>query len=178
MAVDEIMIDEEFYTVLTNRQTGRIALLAETLQVADLRRLVTQMGDAAGKGKEIAMILSATYENFSAQCFPKATVIADKFHLVKHIAEAVQVFRLRLKQEELSKIPSTKKERRGCEEATRLINGESRIEMLTRSRYLLFKKEENRTVPQQKRASLFCFCQSSYLILQNELLIVLVGKRR
>ena len=154
MAVDEKMIDEEFYTVLTNRQTGKIALLAETLQVADLRRLVTQMGDAAGKVKEITMDLSTTYKNFAAQCFPNATVIADKFHVVKHIVEAVQAFRLRLKQEELSKIPSTKKERREYEKATRLINGESRTEMLTRSRYLLSKKEENWTVSQQKRASL------------------------
>lgn len=154
MAVDEKMIDQEFYTVLTNRQTGKIALLAETLQVADLSKLIAQMGAAANEVKEITMDLSATYEKFAEQCFPKATVIADKFHVVQHIVEAVQAFRLRLKQEELSKIPATKKERRQYEKATKLINGESRIEMLTRSRYLLFKREENWTVSQAKRASL------------------------
>ncbi len=69
-----------------------------------------------------------------------------------HIVEAVQA--LRLKQEELSKLPTTKKERRQYEKATQFVNGESRIEMLTRSRYLLFKKEENWTVSQRKRAAL------------------------
>jgi transposase len=154
MAVDEKMIDQEFYTVLTNRQTGKIALLAETLQVTDLRRLITKMGEKVNDIKEITMDLSPTFEKFAEQCFPQATIIADKFHVVQHIVEAVQSYRLRLKQEELSKIPATKKERKVYEKATKLINGESRIEMLTRSRYLLFKREENWTASQQKRASL------------------------
>jgi transposase len=154
MAVDEKMIDEEFYTVLTNRQTGKIALLAETMQVADLSKLIDKMGEAKNVVKEITLDLSPTYEKFADWCFPGATLVADKFHIVKHIVEAVQALRLRCKQEELSKIPTTKKERKQYEKATKLINGESRIEMLTRSRYVLFKREENRTASQQKRAAL------------------------
>lgn len=154
MAVDEKMIDEEFYTVLTNRQTGKIALLAETMQVAELSKLIDKMGEAKNVVKEITLDLSPTYEKFADRCFPGATLVADKFHVVKHIVEAVQALRLRCKQEELSKIPATKKERKQYEKATKLINGESRIEMLTRSRYVLFKKEENWTASQQKRAAL------------------------
>ena len=52
MAVDEKMIDEEFYTVLTNRQTGKIAMLAQTMQVADLSKLVTAMGEAKNRVKK------------------------------------------------------------------------------------------------------------------------------
>jgi transposase len=74
--------------------------------------------------------------------------------VVKHITEAVQTLRLRLKQEETALLPSGKKERRKYEKQTRLINGESRIEMLTRSRYLLFKRPEKHTPSQQKRAVL------------------------
>lgn len=154
MAVDEKMIDEEFYTVLTNRQTGKIALLAETMQVADLSKLIDKMGEAKNVVKEVTLDLSPTFEKFAEQCFPGATLVADKFHVVKHVVEAVQALRLRCKQEELSKIPTTKKERKEYEKATKLINGESRIEMLTRSRYVLFKREENWTASQQKRAAL------------------------
>ena len=81
-------------------------------------------------------------------------MVADKFHVVKHIIEAVQTVRLRLKQEEIAKLPTTKKERKEYEKHTKLINGESRIELLTRSRYVLFKRTENWTVSQQKRAIL------------------------
>ncbi len=71
-----------------------------------------------------------------------------------HLLLQPQALRLRLKQEELSQLPTTKKQRREYEKATKLINGESRIEMLTRSRYVLFKREENWTASQQKRAAL------------------------
>lgn len=154
MAVDEKMIDEEFYTVLTNRETGKIALLAETLTVADLNKLMDKMGEAKKRVKAITADLSPTYERFCEQSFPQAILVADKFHVVKHIVEAVQSFRLRLKQEEIALLPTTKKERRAYEKQTRLINGESRIEMLTRSRYVLFKRPENWTASQQKRARL------------------------
>jgi transposase len=54
----------------------------------------------------------------------------------------------------MAKLPTTKKERRDYEKLTKLINGESRIEMLTRSRYILFKRTEDWTASQQKRATL------------------------
>lgn len=154
MAVDEKMIDEEFYTVLTNRETGKIALLAETLTVKDLNMLIDKTGEAKQRVKTITADLSPTYEKFCEQSFPDAVLVADKFHVVKHIVEAVQTLRLRLKQEEITKLPATKKERREYEKQTKLINGESRIELLTRSRYVLFKRTENWTASQQKRAGL------------------------
>lgn len=154
MAIDEKMIDEEFYTVLSNRRTGKIALLAETLRVDELGDLIDKMADSRQVVREITVDLSPSYERFCEQSFPGATVIADKFHVVKHIVEATQAMRLRLKQEELGALPISKKQRREVEQATKLINGETRIEMLTRSRYLLFKRQANWTHSQQKRAQL------------------------
>lgn len=154
MAVDEKMIDQEFYTVLTNRQTGKIAMLAETLTVKDLNKLIDKVGEAKEQVKIITSDLSPTYEKFCEQSFPRAMMVADKFHVVKHIIEAVQTLRLRLKQEEIAKLPTTKKERKEYEKQTRLINGESRIELLTRSRYVLFKRPADWTASQQRRANL------------------------
>ena len=154
MAVDEKMIDQEFYTVMTNRQTGKIALLAETLTVKDLNMLIDKTGEAKHLVKTITADLSPTYEKFCEQSFPDAILVADKFHVVQHIVEAVQSLRLRLKQEEIAKLPTTKKERKEYEKSTKLINGESRIELLTRSRYVLFKRTDNWTAFQHKRATL------------------------
>ena len=92
----------------------------------------------------------------------------DKYHVVKHITEAVQSVRIRLKQEELSALPATVKERKQKKKETRLINGETKIEMLTRSRYLLFKMREKWTPSQQKRATLlfdtFPVLQTTYTL--------------
>jgi len=154
MSIDEKMIDDEFYTVMTNRETGKIALLAETLSCRELNGLIDEIAPINKKVKTITADLSPTYEKFCEQAFPQATLVADKFHVVKHITEAVQSLRVRLKQEELSKLQPTKKERRDYEKNTPLLNGESRIEMLTRSRYLLFKRKEDWTAGQNRRALL------------------------
>jgi transposase len=171
MSVDEKMIDEEFYTVMTNRETGKIALLAETLTVNELNRLVDKIEDARQKVKIITADLSPTYEKFCEQSFPHALIVADKFHVVKHIVEAAQTLRLRLKQEEIATLPTTKKERKEYEKQTKLINGESRIELLTRSRYVLFKRSESWTISQQKRANLlfetFPQIQATYALTQQ-----------
>ncbi len=168
MSVDEKMIDNEFYTVMTNRETGKIALLAETMQVKDLNKLIDKIATVKEVVKTITADLSPTYENFCEQSFPQAIIVADKFHVVKHILEAIQALRMRLKQAEIAKVPATKKERRIYEKETKLINGESRIEMLTRSRYVLFKSEENWSVNQQKRAALlfetYPLLKSTYLL--------------
>ena len=169
MAIDEKMIDEEFYTVLTNRQTGKIALLAETLRIDELSPLIDKMDESGKVVKEVTMDLSPTYQRLCEQSFPQATIIADKFHVVKHIIESDQAIRLRLKQEELSALPMGKKERRQAEQSTKLLNGETRIEMLARSRYLLFKRQQTWTSSQQKRAQLlfetypeYAYCLSTY----------------
>ncbi len=154
MALDEKMIDEEFYTVMTNRKTGKIALLAETMRIDELSSLIDKIAEVRQRVKEITLDMSPTYEKFCEQNFPKAILITDKFHVVQHIVEAVQAVRIRIKQEELSALPVTVKERKQVEKEARLINGETRIEMLTRSRYLLFKMSDKWTPSQQKRASL------------------------
>jgi formylmethanofuran:tetrahydromethanopterin formyltransferase len=40
MAIDETLIGEDFYTILTNRKTGKIALLAQTVRASELSKLI------------------------------------------------------------------------------------------------------------------------------------------
>jgi hypothetical protein len=154
MSIDEKMIDEEFYTVMTNRQTGKIALLAETIHGDELTGLMNKIPAAKEKVKEITLDMSPSYEKFCRENFPNAIQITDKFHVVKHTVEAVQSLRIRLKQQEQNALPTSAKERRKKENETRLPNGETRVEMLTRSRYLLYKMKDKWTPHQQQRAAL------------------------
>jgi hypothetical protein len=62
--------------------------------------------------------------------------------------------RLRLKQKEITKLPTTKKERNQYEKQSLLINGKSRMEMLTRNGNVLFKRRQYWAALQQKRATL------------------------
>jgi hypothetical protein len=77
MSVDEKMIDEEFHTVMTNRETGKIALLAETFTVTELNTLIDKIPEVKQKVKTITADLSPTYEDFCEQSFPEAVQVAD-----------------------------------------------------------------------------------------------------
>ena len=154
MSIDEKMLDEDFFTVMTNRDTGKIALLAQTIRVNELVKLMDKIPQVQNLPKNITCDLSPTYEKFCNMVFPKATQIADKFHIIRSAIEALQAVRIRLKQSYLASLPKDKKERKAVEEKSRLINHETPAEMLDRSRYLLFKFPEQWTIKQQKRANI------------------------
>jgi len=154
MSIDEKMLDEEFFTVMTNRQTGKIALLAQTMRVDELMKLIEKVPQIQHLPKNITCDLSPTYEKFCNMVFPEATQIADKFHVIRAALESLQAVRIRLKQSYLASLPKDKKERKAAEEKSRLINNETPAEMLSRSRYLLFKRPEEWTMGQQKRADI------------------------
>lgn len=77
MSVDEKMIAEEFYTVIANRETGKIVLLVETLTVTELNKLINKAGEAKQKVKTITADLSPTYEKFCEQSFPSAIIVVS-----------------------------------------------------------------------------------------------------
>lgn len=154
MAVDEKMIDEDFYTVMTNRQTGKIALLAQTVRSKELEKLIEKIPEVKDMVQNITCDLSPTYEKFCNESFAKATQIADKFHVIRYCVEALQAVRIRIKQQIQSDLPKDKKERKEAENASRLANGETPSEMLTRSRYLLFKRTNEWKEHQKRRAEL------------------------
>ena len=154
MSIDEKMLDDDFFTVMTNRDTGKIALLAQTIRVEELIKLIGKIPQVQNIPKNITCDLSPAYEKFCSTVFPQATQIADKFHIIRGALEALQDTRIRFKQNYLASLPKDKKERKTAEEESRLINGETPCEMLSRSRYLLFKRPQEWTTKQQKRASL------------------------
>jgi len=44
MAIDEKQIGGDFYTILTNRNSGKIALLAQTIKASELSQLIPKFG--------------------------------------------------------------------------------------------------------------------------------------
>ena len=173
MAIDEKQIGEEMHTVLSNRDTGKIAMLAKTLKAKELG-ILTSFFD--GKGFEVKTItrdLSNSYDWFCRASFPNAGHIADKFHIIKSLLEACQDVRVRYRQEilrdkrikhEQHKQQEKQRESQYLLEGKRFIkrkfkykeqkteNGETPLELLARSRFLLFKYENQWTQNQKNRA--------------------------
>ena len=62
MAIDEKQIGGDFYTILTNRNSGKIALLAQTIKASELSQLIPKFGLRGFYVKSITRDLSPAYD--------------------------------------------------------------------------------------------------------------------
>lgn len=173
MAVDEKYIKREFYTILTNTDTGRIAMMCRSLDYPTLVFALLRFGcGTLDKVETVTRDLSTTFEAVCSMVFPSAVQTADKFHVVMHLTKALQDYRVRLKkdaerQEKKAAKKHAEKYKANAEkpapdrvpmkkkyQVPRLSNGETRAELLHRSRYLLYKSPHEWNTSQQSRARL------------------------
>lgn len=175
MVLDEKMINDEMYTILSNRETGKIALLAQTLRVEDLCELATHFGDSIEQVQFLNSDMSPVYLKFCRTIFPNAMLTADKFHVISQVLESLQAVRIRLKAQEQAKLPTKKKKARQesqeTEPAEEVKRIETSVEMLTRCRYLLFKRAKDWKPWQAVRAKrlfeLFPELQHAYKLVEQ-----------
>ena len=173
MAVDEKYIKQEFYTILTNADTGRIAMMCRSVDYPTLVMALLRFGcETLDRVRTVTRDLSTTYESVCTMVFPEAVQTADKFHVVTHLAKALQDYRVRLKKEaerqekKAAKAHALKYKANAAKPAGErlpmrkkyrvptLPNGETRAEMLHRCRYLLYKSPQDWDEGQGRRAEL------------------------
>jgi transposase len=173
MSIDEKQIGEEMHTILSNRDTGKIALMVRSMQYSDIEKLLDKESLICRKVETLTRDLSALYAKVGNELFLNSSAIADKFHIIRSLIEACQDVRVRLRQDLLrdkrlkhTAHKSREKEREkecralGKEYVSRsftydddeLSNGETVLEALARSRYLLFKYANDWTYSQYNRA--------------------------
>ena len=154
MAIDEKHIDGRFYTVLSNGKTSKVALLISSIDPKQIGDFLLQFGSEMDKVRVLSRDLAPSFEYVGNTYFPKAKQVADKYHVIKHAVDSLQDIRIRLKQAKLSLQKSQKesiRQAKGLQDknkekpksrikkniALKIENGETLVELLTRSRYLL-----------------------------------------
>ena len=173
MAIDEKQIGEEMHTILSNRETGKIALLARSMRYEDLQKLLNRESLHCRKVETLTRDLSPLYAKVGNELFFNSSPIADKFHIIRSLLEACQDVRVRLRQDLLRdrrlKYQAHKKQEKerkkesqvaGIEYVNKpfhydeemLANKETVLEALARSRYLLFKYPDDWRPSQRNRA--------------------------
>ncbi len=173
MCIDETMIGEEFFTILSSRITGNIAFMANTTRSLELKQASLPLEKQLENVKVINRDLANSYRKFCDITMPTANQVGDKFHVVKLLLDAQQAVRIKQKR----KIDTEKREAHNIfkkEEKTRkeaclsagkkykkqrftyhekkLSNSETPSQILRRSRYLLYKFESQWTEKQTVRA--------------------------
>lgn len=160
MAIDEKHIHGKFYTILSNNDTGKIALMAATHTKKELDKAMVHFGDKRFEVKTLTRDLSNTYDWVGREHFMGAYHIADKFHILRHLFDALHDVRIFYRQQLLTKKRLEQQNQRNgstikkSTKETLLENGDTPAELLARSIYLLYKNESDWTPSQIARANI------------------------
>ena len=161
LSIDEVALSQgELYTIVTNKQAkgraGSIVAIVEGTRADKVIKCLLQMpSHIRRKVKEITLDMAPTMKLIAKTCFVKATQVIDRFHVQKLALEALQEVRIKHRWEaidlENEAILAAKKKGVDYIPET-LITGDTRKQLLARSRYLLYKSREKWTIKQQLRA--------------------------
>lgn len=161
LSIDETSLSNgELYTILTNKEAkGKKGAIVAMIKGTESEFLISKLKKLPeGKRrmvKEITLDMAPSMNLVVKRCFPKAIRVTDRFHVQKLTFEAVQEIRIKYRWEAIDNeneaIKSAKKEKVEYEPEV-FENGDTRRQLLARSRYLLFKNEFKWTKSQKIRA--------------------------
>jgi transposase len=163
LSIDEVALSNgELYTIVTNKQAkgrqGAIVAMAHGTKASEIQPILQKISEEKRMAvEEITMDMAGSMDTIADGSFPEAIQVIDRFHAQKVVSEAVQEIRIELRKkaikEENESMKKARKEHRRYRPAE-YGNGDTKKQLLARSRYLLFKSNGNWTVNQKSRAAI------------------------
>lgn len=167
MTIDDKNIGGEGYTVIANKITGKIAVLAQTTKADILASILQKIPVSIRYSvRIISKDLAEGYDWIARTLFLNAIRVDDKFHVLSLGFEALQNVRVRYRQMVLTEEKNRREEKKSVEREMKTrsrksaarpktyTNGDTKKELLARSRYLLFSFREKWTQSQKERAAI------------------------
>jgi len=171
LSLDETSISNgELYTILTNKaakgRKGSIAAICKGTRTEDIVNVFKRISPIERQRVlEVTLDFSSSMNNAVIESFPNARITIDRFHVQKLVTEAVQAMRIKLRWEaieEENEIIRKARERyenqgeRGKQykrpKLKTYSNGDTKKQLLARSRYLLFRPRSKWSNSQKERA--------------------------
>jgi len=109
MSIDDKAIGHDVFTILSNHDTGKIAMMVESTKAEEVEQAMELFGNDLHKIKNISMDMSPTYALVCGNLMPRATQVIDKFHVMKYVYDAVSEVRIRIRKELTSNLSKGKK---------------------------------------------------------------------
>lgn len=152
----------ELYTIITNKKAkGKkgaiVGIFSGTKVEPIIEQLLKISAKKRAKVKEITLDMANSMKTIAKKCFPKAIQVTDRFHVQKLALEALQDIRIKhrwdaidLENEQIKQARATNKRFSPKE----FSNGDTKKQLLARSRYLLYKDPSNWTENQYSRSKI------------------------
>jgi len=109
MSIDDKAIGHDVFTILSNHDTGKIAMMVESTKAEEVEQAMELFGTDLNKVKNISMDMSPTYSLVCGNLIPRATQVIDKFHVLKYVYDAVGEVRIRIRKELTANLTKGKK---------------------------------------------------------------------
>ena len=161
LSMDETSLSQgELYTIITNKSAhggkGSLVAMIKGTKSEDVIYYINHLPRTKRlKVKEITIDLSPSMRLIAKQAFPNATIVSDRFHVQKLMNEAVSDLRVDLRWQA---IDQENKEIALAKELGRKFishtfeNGDTRRQLLARSRHVVMKHHSRWTDSQKRRA--------------------------
>ena len=161
LSLDETNISNgELYSILTNKAgkggKGSLVAMVEGTKADDISKVFNKIPLYRRLDvKEVTLDFSLSMENAVLASFPNARLTTDRFHVQQLVSEALQEMRVRLRWQAIEE--ENKAVKQANQSGTRYTpevytNGDTKKQLLARSRYLLFKSSSQWTDRQRERA--------------------------
>lgn len=163
LCIDETSLSNgELYTIIINREAhggkGAIVAIVKGTKADDVIAVLERIPEEELETvEEVTLDLSESMRKIVRRCFTKAIRVIDRFHIQKLACEAVQEIRIGHRWEAIQEETDARQEAKGLKKKYvpfTFENGDTRKELLARSRYLLFKSAEKWTESQRLRAGI------------------------
>ena len=163
LSIDETALSNgELYTVVTNKagkgQKGTLVAIIEGTQSDNIIRVLEGIPEEDRElVEEVTLDMAGSMNKIVRQSFPKASLVIDRFHVQKLAYDALQEMRIAHRwdaiNEETNNMANARQDNKQYVPDA-LSNGDTKKQLLARSRYLLFKSAEKWTEKQKTRAKI------------------------
>lgn len=163
LSIDETALSQgELYTIVTNKKAkgraGSIVAIIEGTRADKVIEVLKQIPhQKRRKVIEITLDMAANMKLIAKVCFTKAVQVIDRFHVQKLALEAMQNVRIKLRWDAIDNeneaiLHARKNEQKYNPEV--LLTGDTRKQLLAKSRYLLYKPQDKWTIKQSVRSQI------------------------
>ena len=163
LSIDELSLSQgELYTFVTNKtgrsKKGTLVASIKGTKATDIIEVLEKLPLPSRENvHEITLDMARNMGAAAKQCFPRANLVIDRFHVVKLVIDALQHVRIKHRWdaiEQQNNAIALAKEK-GEKYIQKLFsNGDSLTKLLVRSRFILAKDSSNWTENQQIRAEI------------------------
>ena len=163
LSIDETSLSNgELYTIVTNKAAkgkkgALVAIVEGTTSDIVIEALEKIPEEKRNQVEEVTLDMADSMHRTVKRCFPKAIRVIDRFHVQKLAYDALQEIRIAHRWDAINEETDAMEEAKLSDQKyipQILENGDSKKQLLARSRYLLFKSAEKWTDKQKHRAKI------------------------